>query len=241
MTYVLLIKDQLKVFLDSLLKLIAGKHDVVEESFPPDVEFQLNDNVAVEVVKEKLDSSPNFKLSEYGFQMKFIQSEKTIEIHGFCLKNFGDPDNPSGTQWGKIQIKLATLQKPTEKLSKGLEKRNVRMGLSKEYIRRVEDRGGEKCLYSFVTKGNGFLVSHWHQHEDVERIIKTRISRQKQIKIANGSESDNKGGQLYCGDKDADVVVYEDYEWKHKKNEEIIDPKEGQALPLTDVSGNDGA
>ena len=52
MTYVLLIKDQLKVFLDSLLKLIAGKHDVVEESFPQDVEFQLNDNVTVEVVKK---------------------------------------------------------------------------------------------------------------------------------------------------------------------------------------------
>ena len=146
MTYVLLIKDQLKVFLDSLLKLIAGRHDIVEETFPPDVVFQLDDNVAVEVIKEKLESSPNFKQSEYGFQMKFIQSEKTIEIHGFCLKNFGDPDNPSGTQWGKIQVKLATLQKPTEKLSKGLEKRNVRMGLSKEYIRRVEDRGGEKCL-----------------------------------------------------------------------------------------------
>ena len=139
MTYVLLIKDQLKVFLDSLLKLIAGKHDVVEESFPPDVKFQLDDNVIVEVVKEKLESSPNFKLNEYGFQMKFIQTEKTIEIHGFCLKNYGNPDDPDGAQWGKIQVKLATLQKPTEKLSKGLEKRNVRMGLSKEYIRRVED------------------------------------------------------------------------------------------------------
>ena len=117
MTYVLLIKDQLKVFLDSLQKLIAGKHDVVEESFPPDVKFQLDGNVIVEVGKEKLESSPSFKLSEYGFQMKFMQIEKTIEIHGFCLKNYGDPDNPSGTQWGKIQVKLATLQKPTEKLS----------------------------------------------------------------------------------------------------------------------------
>ena len=72
--------------------------------------------------------------------MKFIQIEKTIEIHGFCLKNYGDPDNPAGAQWGKIQVKLATLQKPTEKLSKGLEKRNIRMGLSKEYIRRVGTR-----------------------------------------------------------------------------------------------------
>ena len=88
MAYVLLIKDQLEVFLDSLQKLIAGKHDIVEESFPPDVEFQLDDNVIVEVVKEKLESSPSFKVGEYGLQIKFVQTEKTIGIHGFCLKNF---------------------------------------------------------------------------------------------------------------------------------------------------------
>ena len=203
MTYVLLIKDQLEVFLDSLQKLIAGKHDIVEESFPPDVEFQLDDNVIVEVVKEKLESSPSFKLSEYGFQMKFIQVEKTIEIHGFCLKNYRDPDSPAGTQWGKVKVKLATLQRPTEKLSKGLQNRNIRMGLSKEYIRRVRTRGSERCLYSFVKGGHGFLVNHWHQHDDVERIIKTRISKQKQIKIADGSGSDNSGGKLYCGHEDA--------------------------------------
>ena len=156
--------------------MIAGKHDIVKESFPPSVDFQLDENLKVEVVKEKLESSPSFKVGEYGFQIKFVQTEKSIGIHGFCLKNYGNPDDPDGAQWGKIQVKLATLQKPTEKLSKGLEKRNIRMGLSKEYIRRVGTRDNVRCLYSFVKRGHGFLVDHWHQHEDVERIIKTRIS-----------------------------------------------------------------
>ena len=35
--------------------------------------------------------------------------------------------------------------------------------------------------------------------------------------------------------------MYEDNEWKQKTNKEIIDPKEGQVLPITDVSGNNGA
>ena len=81
----LLIKDQLQVFLGSLQELIAGKHDIVKESFPPDVKFQLDENLEVEVVKEKLDSSPSFKVGEYGFQIKFVQTEKSIGIHGFCL------------------------------------------------------------------------------------------------------------------------------------------------------------
>ena len=62
---------------------IAGKHDIVKESFHPLVDFQLGDNLEVEVVKEKLESSPSFKVGEYGFQIKFVQTEKTIGIHGF--------------------------------------------------------------------------------------------------------------------------------------------------------------
>ena len=49
MTYVLLIKEQLEVFLDSLRKLISGKHDIIEEPFPSNVTFEIDDNVQVEV------------------------------------------------------------------------------------------------------------------------------------------------------------------------------------------------
>ena len=41
MEYVLLIKDQLQVFLGSLQDLLAGKHDIVRISFPPMVDIQL--------------------------------------------------------------------------------------------------------------------------------------------------------------------------------------------------------
>ena len=81
------------------------------------------------------------------------------------------------------------------------------------------------------------MVSHWHQHEDVERIIKTRISRQKQIKIADGSGSDNNGGKLYCGYVDAYIVVYEDNEWKQKKNKE--DTKCRKSNRMRKVRGRD--
>ena len=52
MEYVLLIKDQLQVFLGSLQELLAGKHDIVKSSFPPRVNFQLVENLEVEVVRE---------------------------------------------------------------------------------------------------------------------------------------------------------------------------------------------
>ena len=61
MSFVLLIKEQLEVFFDSLRKLISGKHEIIEKPFPPNVKFEFDDNVQVEVVKLKLDSSPNFK------------------------------------------------------------------------------------------------------------------------------------------------------------------------------------
>ena len=54
MEYVLLIKDQLQVFLGSLQELIAGKHDIVKSSFPPSVNFQLVENLEVEVVSDKV-------------------------------------------------------------------------------------------------------------------------------------------------------------------------------------------
>ena len=184
----------------------------------------------MEVVKEKLEASPSFKVGEYGFQIKFVQTEKTIAIHGFCLKSYGNPDDPEHTQWGKIQVKLATLQKPTEKLCKGLEKRHIRMGLSKEYVRKVGIKDGVTYYCSFVKKGQGFSVDHWHHHVDVERIIKTRISRHKQIKIAGDSKSDNKGSKMYCGHTEAYIEVCEDSVWVHKANEAVVDKNEGEFI-----------
>ena len=109
MGYVLLIKDQLQVFLGSLQELIAGKHDIVKESFPTMVEFQLDENLEVEVVREKLETNPSFKIGEYGLQIRFVQTDKTIGIYGFCRKNFARPDEPGNAQWGKVYVKLATL------------------------------------------------------------------------------------------------------------------------------------
>ena len=72
MSFVLLIKEQLEVFFESLRKLIAGKHEILAEPFPLNVDFEFGDSVQVEVPKLKLDSTPNFKTSEYGFQCKLI-------------------------------------------------------------------------------------------------------------------------------------------------------------------------
>ena len=125
------------VFFESLRKLIAGKHEILTEPFPPDVAFDFGDSVQVEVPKLKLESTPNFKPSEYGFQCKLIQSEKDVLIHGFCYKNYEQPDSTDGHRWGKIVVKLASLSKAAEKLSRGLEQRTIKIGLSREYVRKI--------------------------------------------------------------------------------------------------------
>ena len=118
MSYVLLIKEQLEVFFESLRKLISGKHGITVEPFPPNVEFVFGDDVPVEVVKLKLDSSPSFKTSEYGFQCKLIQVEKDVLIHGFCYKNYELPDSSASPRWGRVVVTLASLSKAAEKLSR---------------------------------------------------------------------------------------------------------------------------
>ena len=180
MEYVLLIKDQLQVFLGSLQDLLAGKHDIVRISFPPMVDIQLVEGLEEEVVREKLETSPNFKVGEYGIQLRFVQKDKIIGIHGFCLKNFSWPDEPNNARWGKIYVQLASLQKNNEKLCKGLEKRHIQMGLTKEYVRKVGRKDNNTYYCSFVKAGQGFKVDHWHHDVDVERIIKVRIDRHKQ-------------------------------------------------------------
>ena len=159
MNFVLLIKEQLMVFFESLRKLIAGKHEIVTEPFPPHVAFDFGDSVQVEVPKLKLESTPNFKPSEFGFQCKLIQSEKDVLIHGFCYKNYDQPDSPKGLRWGKIVVKLASLSKAAEKLSRGLEQRTIKIGLSREYVRKI---GALNVQCSFIKAGNGFLHDHWH-------------------------------------------------------------------------------
>ena len=68
MSFRLLIKDQLVVFLDSLKNQIAAKHDVVPESFPEHVDFVFGDTVKLEVARLKLETAPSFKPTEYGLQ-----------------------------------------------------------------------------------------------------------------------------------------------------------------------------
>ena len=221
MSYVLLIKEQLEVFFDSLRKLISGKHEILAEPFPPNVNFEFGDNVQVEVVKLKLDSSPNFKTSEYCFQCKLIQVEKDVEIHSFCYKNYELPDSSASPRWGKFAVKLATLSKAAEKLSRGLEQRTIKIGLSREYVRKIGTFAGKTYFCSFVKAGNGFNQNHWHDHDDIEEIIKARLSTQKMVKIAgNGEGVDNR---ICCGKKNAYVEVLKDNTWIQEENKNVVD------------------
>ena len=208
MDFILLIKEQLMVFFESLRKLIAGKHEIVTEPFPPHVAFDFGDSVQVEVPKLKLESTPNFEPSEFGFQCKLIQSEKDVLIHGFCLKNFEQPDSTVGHCWGKIVVKLASLSKASEKLSRGLEQRTINIGLPREYIRKI---GASNVQCSYIKAGNGFLHDHWHEHSDIEEIIKTRLTNQKMVKIAgDNKKTDN---SIYCGKGSAYIEKLEGGKW----------------------------
>ena len=136
MKFMVLIKDQLIVFFDSLRRQIAAKHDVVSVTFPPHVDFVFGDNVKLEVARLKLETTPSFKPSEYGFQCRLVQNEKMVSIHAFCFKDFEKPDSNDDSKavWGKVEVDLATLSKASEKLSRGLEHRSIKIGLSREYI-----------------------------------------------------------------------------------------------------------
>ena len=135
--YVFLIKDQLHTFLCSHQDLLANKHEVAMKSFPPDVEIQMVEGLEEEVAREKLESSPNFKVEEYGLQIRFFQEDKVIGIKGYCLKNFERPDCSSNAHWGKICVQIASFRKNEVKLTKGLERRHIKMGLSKAYVRKI--------------------------------------------------------------------------------------------------------
>ena len=126
MRFRVLIKDQLVVFFDSLKRQIAAKHDVVSETFPPHVDFVFGDNIKLEVARLKLELTPSFKPTEYGFQCRLTQNDRVVSIQAFCFKDFQKPDSSDDSKavWGKIEVTLATLSKASEKLSRGLENKN---------------------------------------------------------------------------------------------------------------------
>ena len=206
MTFQLVIKEQLCIFLNSLKTQIENKHVVVTESMPDYVNFEIGENMKTEALRLKLDMAPNFRPNEIGLQCKFIQSEKVISLWAFCLKDFKrlDVADSDTAVWGRAVIRLASLTKASEKLSRGLESRSIRIGLAREYIRMV---GESKKLMVFVSAGNGFKSSHWHEEEDVLDIVQYRLKAQKLIKLASEQRSEER---IYCGDKNAQVEYLDD-------------------------------
>ena len=229
MNFVVLIKEQLIVFFESLRRQIAGKHEIVSVPFPPHVEFDFGDFVKIEVPKLKLETTPSFKPSEYGFQCRLVQSEKIVSIHGFCFKNFEQPDSndDSNAVWGKVVVNLATLSKASEKLSRGLEHRSIKIGLSREYIRKV---GDSNVHMSYIQAGNGFLKEHWHEHSDIEEIIKHRLTNQKLVKLA-GDHKDSED-KIYCGRASAYIEQLDKNDkWVKGVNVSVVNETEGITSP----------
>ena len=201
MIFQLLIKDQLCIFLNSLKAQIETKHIVVTESLPEYANFELGENMKSEAMKMKLDMAPSFRPNEIGLQCKFIQSEKVISLWAFCFKDFKRLDiaDCDTAVWGRAVIKLASLTKESERLSRGLESRSIRIGLAREYVRMI---GESNRIMVFVSAGNGFQSSHWHSEEDVLDIVQYRLKTQKLIKLASEQRSEEK---IYCGNPDAQV------------------------------------
>ena len=224
MTFRLLIKDQLIVFLDSLKNQIAAKHHVVPESFPEHVDFDFGETVKLEVTRLKLETAPAFKPTEIGLQCRLVQNEKIISIYAFCFKDFKqlDSNDDDKAEWGKVAIKLATLSKASDRLSRGLEHRSIRIGLSREYIRML---GESNEHMSFVRAGNGFSTAHWHPDDDIKTIIQYRLTAQKLIKLAGDNKSEDR---IYCGDESANIMyLNNDGTWNTTKNSSVVSKTEG--------------
>ena len=224
MTFQLVIKEQLCIFINSLKTQIENKHVVVTEGMPDYVNFEIGENMKTEALRLKLDMAPNFRPNEIGLQCKFIQSEKVISLWAFCLKDFKrlDVADSDTAVWGRAVIRLASLTKASEKLSRGLESRSIRIGLAREYIRMV---GESKKLMVFVSAGNGFKSSHWHEEEDVLDIVQYRLKAQKLIKLASEQRSEER---IYCGDKNAQVKYLDDSgAWVDTTNSKVLNESVG--------------
>ena len=224
MTFQLVIKEQLCIFLNSLKTQIENKHVVVTESLPDYVNFEIGENMKTEALRLKLDMAPNFRPNEIGLQCKFIQSEKVISLWAFCLKDFKrlDVADSDTAVWGRAVIRLASLTKASEKLSRGLESRSIRIGLAREYIRMI---GESNKFMVFVSAGNGFKSSHWHEEEDVLDIVQYRLKAQKLIKLASEQRSEER---IYCGDKNAQVEYLDDSgAWVDTTNSKVLNESVG--------------
>ena len=224
MIFQLLIKDQLCIFLDSLKAQIETKHIVVTESLTDHVNFELGENMKSEATKMKLDIAPSFRPNEIGLQCKFVQSEKVISLWAFCFKDFKRLDiaDSDTAIWGRAVIKLASLSKASEKLSRGLESRSIRIGLAREYVRMI---GESNRLMVFVSAGNGFQSAHWHSEEDIQDIVQYRLKTQKLIKLASEQKSEDK---IYCGNPDAPVeYLAGDGTWVNTTNSSVVNKTVG--------------
>ena len=229
MIFKLLIKDQLCIFLDSLKAQIEAKHSVVTEDLPDHVDFELGENMKSEVIKMKLDIAPSFRPNEIGLQCKFVQSEKVISLWAFCYKDFKqlDINDSDAAEWGRAVIKLASFSKASDRLSRGLESRSIRIGLAREYIRMI---GDSNMLMAFVCAGNGFQSAHWHSDEDIQDIVQYRLKAQKLIKLASEQKSEDK---IYCGNPDAPVeYLARDGTWVKTNNSSVISEKVGTTLKI---------
>ena len=182
MTYQFVNREQLTVFLSSLQDLLGSKHEIIKEALPAEIDINLEDGLAEEVIAKKLELNPTFRTEEFGLQIKFYQKiNGKAGVVGYCWKNFDEPDKDNGCRWGKIDVHLATFRKPETKLNKGLELRRIRMGLSSSYIRRrcCKQNGDEMIEFwgIYVKKGSGFNESHWREEKDFENIVTKRVEQ----------------------------------------------------------------
>ena len=82
---------------------------------------------------------------------------------------------------------------------------------------------------SYIKAGNGFLKEHWHEHSDIEEIIKHRITNQKLVKLAGDrKDSDDK---IYCGKESAYIEQLENNKWVKGKNVSVVNKTEGTTSP----------
>ena len=172
----------------------------------------------------KLETAPTFKPTEIGLQCRFVQSEKIVSLCAFCYKDFKQLDsNDSDTaEWGRVVIRLAIFSKASDKLSRGLESRSIRIGLAREYVRMI---GESNRIMVFVSAGNGFQSSHWHSEEDVLDIVQYRLKTQKLIKLASEQKSEEK---IYCGNPDARVEYLDgNGTWVNTANSSVVNTSVG--------------
>ena len=80
----------------------------------------------------------------------------------------------------------------------------------------------------FVSAGNGFKSSHWHEEEDVLDIVQYRLKAQKLIKLASEQRSEEK---IYCGNPNAQVEYLDgNGTWVKTANSSVVNKSVGTNL-----------